>query len=55
MGKDDQPDLQVMMGRAMEVYTLFIALQEAGFNEMQALALMQPLIITGALKKSESP
>ena len=50
----NQPDLQAMMDQAREVFVIYVALQESGFSELQAFALMPPLILSGALKKPES-
>jgi hypothetical protein len=47
----DQPDLHQIMDRAREVHTWFVALQEAGFNQQEALFVMPPLIVAGALKQ----
>jgi hypothetical protein len=48
---DNQPDLNTIMGRAQDVWTLFVALQEAGFERQEALLVMPPLIVAGAINK----
>ena len=49
----EKPDFQTVLARAQDVWTLFVCLQEVGFNEMQALALMQPCMIIGVPWKQE--
>lgn len=42
----DKPELTAMMARAREVFELYVAMQEAGFEKGEALALMNSMIIT---------
>jgi hypothetical protein len=49
----DKPDLRLVKERADDAWTLFLALQEAGFSEGQALHLMQPMLIIGTVWKRD--
>jgi hypothetical protein len=49
----DKPDLQAYMERAMDVFTLFCALQEAGFERGEALVMTNSMVITGVAWKRE--
>jgi hypothetical protein len=49
----DKPDLATVQERADDAYTLFVCLKNAGFDEMQALHLMQPMLIIGTVWKRE--
>ena len=42
----EQPELQHMMAKARDLYAWYLALQEAGFNELQAYGLLGALLVT---------
>lgn len=43
----EQAQLPEMMAKARELYAWHLALQEAGFPELQAFSLLQTLVLTG--------
>ena len=49
----DKPDLQLVQERADDVYTLFLCLKNAGFDDMQAMALVSPCLVIGVVWKRE--
>lgn len=40
-----------MMAKANELFAWYLALQEAGFNELQAFGLLPPLMLTGMIRR----
>jgi hypothetical protein len=47
----EQPDLPQMMTKARELHAWYLALQEAGFNELQAYGLLQPMVLIGIIRR----
>ena len=43
-------ELQQIMAKAQELYAWHLALQEAGFNELQALTLLPALLVTNKIQ-----
>jgi hypothetical protein len=46
----EQPELQQIMGKARELYAWYLALQEAGFNDVQAYGLLGALMVSRATR-----
>lgn len=44
-------DLTTIMARAGDVYTMFIALMEQGFERPEALMLVNSMILAGATRR----
>jgi hypothetical protein len=53
MADDDKPDPLTVLERAQDVWALFCALQQAGFEKGEAIHLMQPCLIIGIPWKQE--
>jgi hypothetical protein len=39
-----------MMSKARELYAWYLALQEAGFPDLQAYGLLAPLMVSGVIR-----
>jgi hypothetical protein len=48
---EQQRDLTEITAITDELYTWFICLQNSGFNELTAHALLHPLILTGVIRR----
>jgi hypothetical protein len=51
----ESDDLTMIMSRASDVFVMFCALQEQGFDREEALHLVNTMIMAGALRRRPEP